>query len=74
MIEKHVWREMSTAKAIAVAMALFLVGSIAVLWSWNTLAVDLFQLPQARFKHAIAFVVLLGVMSTFRWIAARRSD
>lgn len=29
-------------------------GGVLLLWAWNTLAVDLFGLPAARFKHALA--------------------
>lgn len=41
-------------RRIAVCAALFLLGAVALLWGWNTVAADLFALPEARFKHAIA--------------------
>ena len=59
------------AKTAFVAIAIFLAGNILLLWSWNTLAVDLFQLPEARFKHAVAFGVLIAAASMFRICVAR---
>lgn len=35
------------------------VGGIAILWSWNTVAVDLFSQPRMEFRHAIAVVFLI---------------
>ena len=41
------------------AIVLFVVVTIAGLWSWNTLS-ELFDLPQAQYKHALAaFFALL---------------
>ena len=44
--------------------ALLILVPIAGLWSWNTLA-ELFNAPQAQFKHVIAVVVLL---LSLRWV------
>lgn len=43
--------------------ALLILVPIAGLWSWNTLA-ELFNAPQAQFKHVIAALVLL---LSLRW-------
>ena len=46
------------------AAALLILVPIAGLWSWNTLA-ELFNAPQAQFKHVAAAVVLL---LSLRWV------
>ena len=38
--------------------AVFFAG-IAILWSWNTIAADLFAQPEMEFRHAVAAVLLL---------------
>jgi hypothetical protein len=45
-----------TVKHIAIAAAAFAVLSIALLWSWNTLAA-LFGAPSAEFRHVLACMV-----------------
>lgn len=45
---------------LAAAAAIFL-ASIAVLWSWNTLA-ELFGFPLAQYKHVVALAVLMFVL------------
>ena len=53
-------------KYLAQAIAAFLVGSIALLWTWNTLA-ELFNGSGAEYRHAvaalIAAVMLRGLLS-----------
>lgn len=44
-------------RAFMLVIAL-LFASIAILWGWNTLAVDLFQAPAAKYKHALALTLL----------------
>ncbi len=39
-----------------------LCSSVAVLWAWNTLAVDLFFLPQMQFKHGFALMLTVFVV------------
>jgi hypothetical protein len=39
-------------------VALFLLASMAGLWSWNTLS-ELFNLPSAQYKHVLAMALLL---------------
>jgi len=53
------------------AVAIFIIGCILLLWSWNILAVDLFQLPEARFKHALAFGLLISGAIVFRVFISR---
>ena len=71
MSEHHIRQAHGAVKTTIVAIAVFLGGSILLLWSWNTLAVDLFQLPEARFKHAVAFGGLIAAASMFRFFVAR---
>lgn len=71
MSEHHRRRTYGAAKAALVAIAVFMAGSMLLLWSWNTLAVDLFQLPEARFKHAVAFGLLIAGGFLLRVFVAR---
>lgn len=45
------------------AVGLFLLASVVALWSWNTLS-ELFHLPQAQYRHAIAALFLILIL---RW-------
>ncbi len=45
-------------------MGLFVLASIAGLWSWNTLA-ELFSLPQVQYKHVLAALFLSLIL---RWV------
>lgn len=58
--------------------AILLVGAVALLWAWNTLATDLLGLQALQYKHAIAaelFVVTLTatVVATRRCFRGRES-
>jgi hypothetical protein len=44
-INRHIFKAVAALACAAV-----------LLWAWNTIAVDLFQLPKAQFRHAIAAV------------------
>jgi hypothetical protein len=57
----------SAHKQYLIAAGLFLLASVAALWSWNTLS-ELFSLPQAQYRHALAALVLLLVI---RWSLLR---
>ena len=46
-----------TGKAVAIAIAVLGAASIALLWSWNTLA-ELFGAPAADYKHVLAAIVI----------------
>jgi uncharacterized membrane protein (DUF373 family) len=41
--------------------SLFLLFSVAGLWSWNTIS-ELFSLPQAQYKHVLAAFLLLLIV------------
>ena len=53
------------------AGGLLLLASVAGLWAWNTLA-DLFTLPPAQFRHALAVVLLLSMLKLCWGRKARR--
>ena len=61
MTKHHQRNAYGTLKAVLVAIIIFMVISISLLWSWNTLAVDLFQLPEARFKHALSLTIPITI-------------
>lgn len=56
---------------------ILLVGAVTLLWSWNTLAADVFGLQTLRFKHAIAAeLVVVTVTATVvatRWCFRSRA-
>lgn len=63
--------------AVAAAAAAFVVGAVVIMWSWNTVAVDLFAAPVMLFRHAVAVelgtaVVGTAIASLARFIAGGR--
>jgi hypothetical protein len=46
-------------RTIVMFLIAIIFGGIAILWSWNTVAVDLFGQPEMAFRHAIAVELLL---------------
>jgi hypothetical protein len=44
-------------------IGLFALAAVVGLWSWNTLS-ELFNFPQAQYKHALAALFLLIIL---RW-------
>lgn len=46
------------------AISLFLLTTIASLWSWNTLS-GMFGLPQVQYRHVLAAFVLLLIL---KWV------
>ena len=71
MSEHHKRQTHGAVKTTIVAIAIFIAGSLMLLWSWNTLAVDLFQLPDAHFRHAVAFGGLIAAAFMLRLFVAR---
>ena len=45
--------------SILVAATIFATAAVAILWSWNTIATDMFGLARMEFRHAIATEILL---------------
>ena len=58
---EHAPRDRSKRQGRTILFAAGIVTGLALLllWSWNTLAVDLFKMPTAQFKHAFALEVFL---------------
>jgi hypothetical protein len=46
-------------RTIVMSLIAIVFGGIAILWSWNTVAVDLFGQPEMALRHAIAVELLL---------------
>jgi uncharacterized membrane protein YhhN len=53
-----------TAKTFSIAIAIFAATSVALLWSWNTLA-ELSGAPVAEFKHVLAALFVLATVRVF---------
>ncbi len=55
---------MKYGRFVHILMLLVLLSVLPVLgmWSWNTLA-DLFSGPEMQYKHALAALVLLGLIN-----------
>jgi uncharacterized membrane protein YwzB len=49
---------------VARALSLVLLAAVGVLWSWNTVAVDLFAAPSMAYRHALALLLLAVVLGT----------
>jgi hypothetical protein len=57
-------------KSLALAIAGLLGGSIALLWGWNTFAVEILSQQEMRLKHALALELLilsLAAMIPMAW-------
>jgi hypothetical protein len=52
-------------RPVAMAAIALLVGGIGLLWAWNSVGVELFALPEARFRHVVAAEV--GILA-LAWI------
>lgn len=59
------WTEHNRGRAHGVFGVLFAfaAASVAILWSWNSFAVDILGLPEIRFRHAVALELLVVVLS-----------
>jgi len=66
MTKQRIHSSRFSFKSVSIAGVAFLVGCIGLLWSWNTLAVDLFEFPEAGFKHAVAAGLLILIAGMFR--------
>jgi len=53
------------------AIAAFLLATVAALWSWNTLA-ELFAWPQAEYRHALAALAILYIARRILFSAQRK--
>ncbi|MBV1904129.1 MAG: hypothetical protein KUG58_10910 [Marinosulfonomonas sp.] len=49
----------SHGRTIVMSLIAVFFGGVAILWSWNTIAVDLFAQPEMEFRHAVAVELLL---------------
>ena len=43
----------------------FLAIATLLLWGWNNALPDLFGLPAMQFKHSVALLLLVGMVSSF---------
>jgi hypothetical protein len=58
--------------AALIVLATLLVGGVMLLWAWNTLAVDLFQAPEIRFKHVLAFEFAIAALTALPLVLHRQ--
>ena len=61
-------------RATVVTVVVCLLGAVALMWAWNSVAVDLFHGPTLRFTHALAIEVGLAILVvvpaiTFRFVS-----
>ena len=50
-------------RALFIAALVGFVFTVIVLFSWNSFAPDLFQLPAMKFKQALGLVLFVGCLS-----------
>ena len=55
------------------AVSLYVLASIAGLWSWNTLS-ELFNIPQAQYRHVLAASFLLLILKWVLFLDRRTID
>ena len=58
------------ARALSV-IALLFIGGVLILWSWNIVAVEHFQAPVIRFKHALAYEMFALVVFSIYYYVGR---
>jgi hypothetical protein len=46
-------------KTLVLAMAVLFGGSVALLWGWNTFAVEVLSQQEIKFRHALALQLLV---------------
>ena len=46
-------------RMIVLSLIAVIFGAIAILWGWNTVAIDLLGQPKMEFRHAIAVELML---------------
>lgn len=46
-------------RTIVLSLSAVFFGGVAILWSWNTVAVEMFAQPEMEFRHAIAVELLI---------------
>lgn len=69
--------EVRRGRQVVLGALVFLIAAVGILWSYNTLAADLFGLARMEFRHAIAAEILLiaaGAAFSLRGTARRSAD
>lgn len=60
-------------RTLVIGLLAILVWGIAALWSWNTFAVELLDLPEMAYRHALALGILVlsvgGLLTLPQWIS-----
>lgn len=51
------------ARKLAHGLGMAFLGSVVVLWSWNTVASDLVGAPLMAFRHALALLLLVMTLA-----------
>jgi hypothetical protein len=57
-------------RTILLLLGMLTGGAVVILWSWHSVAVDLFKLPAIQFKHAFALELLLLMLVLLSNIAS----
>jgi hypothetical protein len=58
-------------RAALMASLFLLVSGALLLWAWNAVAIELFDAPAIRFKHALAFQAAFAALATMPLLIAR---
>ena len=58
-------------RTFVISLIAIVFAGIAILWSWNTLAVDLFGLAEMEFRHAVAMVLSLIAIGSLVGLPSR---
>lgn len=60
-----------TGAILLAALAALAAGGVALLWAWNTVAVELFAAPAIGFRHAFAAELAVAILAAIAATAAR---
>jgi hypothetical protein len=72
MIDRTTEHPRRWGHAALIVLATLLVAGVMMMWAWNTLAVDLFQAPDIRFKHVLAFEFAIVALTALPFVTLRQ--
>lgn len=71
VLQTNVSRCHAIGRMTVFAVVAILVCTIALQWSWNTVAYELFKMPTIQFKHALGFELFTCVVVLIWGMAVR---
>lgn len=67
----HEPRDRRLGRTLIFVIGLLFIGGVTTYWGWNSIAVELFHAPKARFVHGLALELFLAATVSLCVYAAR---